>query len=61
MILTSMISGTIPTGKLSQNKSLSIRYTSAMEKLQKDIINPAMVAILKPIFVYDVKLNIAAS
>ena len=58
---TSIISGAIPAANLFQYISLSIRYTIATITLTSPINAPTKVASLKPIFVYDVKLNIAAS
>ena len=56
-----MMIGAIPAENLFHQIIFNIKYINAIKKLPIPIIAPKKVANLKPIFVYEVKLNIAAS
>ena len=53
--------GAVPATKVSQKIIFNTRYTKAIMKLNNAMLKPINVDNLNPTFVYDVKLNIAAS
>ena len=53
--------GAVPIGKLSHHISFAHKYKNAISMVSVAKQNPIIVAMRNPIFVYDVKLSIAAS